>query len=66
MPTDRYRKVMALRRVRTSIGAVDRGTAMAIERERDIYRQKYKHLGRNREESRGTAMGIGRNREIQV
>jgi len=33
---------MALRRVRTSIGAVDRGTAMAIERERDI--------GKNREE----------------
>ena len=57
MPTDRYRKVMALRRART---------AMAIERERDIYRQEYKHLGRNREESRGTAMGIGRNREIQV
>ena len=38
MPTDRYRKVMALRRVRTSIGAVDRGTAMAIERERYIGR----------------------------
>ena len=46
---------MALRRVRTSIGAVDRGTAMAIERERERYRQEYKHLGRNREESRGTA-----------